>query len=118
MREKFHFGKQIKKIRVAQGITQLQLGERIGRTQALISYVEKTGKANEDVLYAIAKILGVSIEQVLNPTDETAMIQFNKSLNKDALYIQMSNEIKYLKAQIEDYKEIIKSLSSGKANKK
>jgi len=92
----------------------MQLGEQIGKTQALISYIEKTGKANEDVLQAIAKSLNISVEQIVNATDEGATKQFNQSLNKDALYKQLLSEIAYLKMQIEDYKEIINTLSLEK----
>jgi transcriptional regulator with XRE-family HTH domain len=112
MKAKFHCGIQIKKIRVANGITQIQLGEKIGKTQALVSYIEKTGKANEDILMDIAKALNVNIEQLVNPTDDAAAQQFNKSLNKDALYKQLLSEIDYLKSLIEDYKEIIKNLTT------
>jgi transcriptional regulator with XRE-family HTH domain len=117
MKSKFHCGQQIKKIRISQSITQIQLGEKIGKTQALISYIEKTGKANEDVLISIAKVLNVSLEQIITPTDETAIIQFNKSLNKDALYKHLIAEIEYLKVQIEDYKEIIKNFSTAASRK-
>jgi transcriptional regulator with XRE-family HTH domain len=111
MKAKFHSGLQVKKIRVASGITQIQLGEKIGKTQALVSYIEKTGKANKDILEDIAKALNVGIEQLLNATDDSALQQFTKSLNKDALYKQLLSEIDYLKKQIEDYKEIIKNFT-------
>ena len=101
-------------LRMGSGITQMQVGEQIGNTQALISYIEKTGKANEDVLQAIAKSLNISVEQIVNATDEGATKQFNQSLNKDALYKQLHSEIAYLKMQIEDYKEIINTLSLEK----
>lgn len=101
-------------LRMGIAITQMQLGEQIGKTQALISYIEKTGKANEDVLQAIAKSLNISVEQIVNATDEGATKQFNQSLNKDALYKQLLSEIAYLKMQIEDYKEIINTLSLEK----
>ncbi len=112
MKAKFHCGLQIKKIRLANNITQTQLGEKIGKTQALVSYIEKTGNVNEDVLQEIAKALNVNIEQLITPTDEAALQQFNKSINKDALYKQLISEISYLKSLIEDYKETIKILSS------
>jgi transcriptional regulator with XRE-family HTH domain len=111
---KFHCGQQVKKLRVSKGITQVQLGEMIGKTQALVSYIEKTGKANEDVLHAISRVLNVSIEQILNATEDAALIQFNESLNKDALYKRLNDEITYLKSQIEDYKQIIRSFSLKK----
>ena len=101
-------------LRMGSGITQMQLGEQIGKTQALISYIEKTGKTNEDVLQAIGKSLNISVEQIVNATDEGATKQFNHSLNKDALYKQLLSEIAYLKMQIEDYKEIINTLSLEK----
>jgi transcriptional regulator with XRE-family HTH domain len=116
MSAKFHCGQQIRKLRVNKGITQIQLGEMIGKTQALVSFIEKTGKANEDVLQAISRALNVSIEQILNATEEAAFSQFNESLNKDALYKRLTNEITYLKSQIEDYKEIIRNFSLNKRN--
>ena len=101
-------------LRMGSGITQMQLGEQIGKTQALISYIEKTGKANEDVLQEMAKSLNITVEQTVNATDEGATKQLNQPLNKDALYKQLLSEIAYLKMQIEDYKEIINTLSLEK----
>ena len=101
-------------LRMGSGITQMQLSEQIGKTQALISYIEKTGKANEDVLQAIAKSLNITVEQIVNATDEGETKKYNQPLNKDALYKQLLSEITYLKMQIEDYKEIINTLSLEK----
>lgn len=103
-------------LRMGNGITQMQLREQIGKTQALISYIQKTGNANEDALQAIAKSLNITVEQIVNATDEGATKKFNQSLNKDALYKQLLSEIAYLKMQIENYKEIINTLSLEKKN--
>ena len=103
-------------LRMGNGITQMQLREQIGKTQALISYIQKTGNANEDALQAVAKSLNITVEQIVNATDEGETKQYNQPLNKHALYKQLLSEIAYLKMQIENYKEIINTLSLEKKN--
>ena len=76
-------------LRMGNGITQMQLREQIGKTQALISYIQKTGNANEDALQAVAKSLNITVEQIVNATDEGETKQYNQPLNKDALSLAL-----------------------------
>jgi transcriptional regulator with XRE-family HTH domain len=45
-----HIGLQIKLARIAKGLTQQELAERIFRTRPLISYIEQKGEVNDKTL--------------------------------------------------------------------
>lgn len=52
-----HIGLQIKLARIAKGLTQQELGERIFKTRPLVSHIEQKGEVNEKTLADIRKIL-------------------------------------------------------------
>ena len=76
-------GKQIKKARKARDVTQKQLGEAIGFSEAHISYIE-TGKRNISVdkikqIVKVAKeILKGGIDKILNYFELDVDVKVNK----------------------------------------
>ncbi len=54
---KEHIGQKIKAIRTIKNITQEGLGEKIWKTRALISYLERTCSVNEYTFKEIAEAL-------------------------------------------------------------
>lgn len=62
MQHRFRIGGQISVLRNRQGLTQKELGDKVGIDQAEISRIER-GVANptEDTLAAIARALGVEL---------------------------------------------------------
>ena len=79
-KEEFYqvFGKNIKKIRKSHGMTQQQLGERIGCNDSMVSQIETGGKGTGVYnLYKIAQILGVQ-PQILMPYGEIEDISKDK----------------------------------------
>ena len=57
------FADQLRKWRKAKGLTQLQLAQKLGRTQGVIAHYEKgIRKPDLDVVPEIARILGVAVE--------------------------------------------------------
>ncbi len=57
-----HLGKIIKKLRIHAELTQQQLAESIGKTKALVSHIENTGKVNYYTLQQIATALHTSVD--------------------------------------------------------
>ena len=104
---KNHIGNQIKKIRTLKGFTQEKLANSIGKTRPLISYFERTGIINKYTLQDIATALNVSISFIEN-FEETNLQYVKKNENiklneeqENLLFVNMQNEIKFLKNTIE-----------------
>jgi len=54
-------------------MTQVELAERVHVTQGAISMIEDGSRqASLDVIKAIAQTLGVTIDELLRPTEKTA----------------------------------------------
>lgn len=112
MKKKFHCGIKVKQYRLLRGFSQADLGEKVGKTQAMISFIEKKGVVNKSLLNEIAHALDVSIEQLEYEDDDKIIDKFNKSLNKEAYYRHLQEEIEYLRITIEDLKKIIFKLTT------
>lgn len=57
------FAEHLRKCRKAKGLTQLQLAQKLGKTQGVIAHYEKgIRKPDLDVVPEIARILGVPVE--------------------------------------------------------
>lgn len=83
-----HAGKKIKIIRAIKGLSQQELAEKVGRTRALISHIELTGKVNH---YTLVQIL-----RVFKMTEE----DFEKYHPKESMKLYSEEELK------EEYKEL------------
>ncbi|WP_427137247.1 helix-turn-helix domain-containing protein [Psychrobacillus psychrodurans] len=63
-------GEQIKKWRLVRNMNQEELAERLNTTKQTVSRYEKgERKANQDVLFELAKILNVSINEFFPKTE-------------------------------------------------
>ena len=64
-------GESLKKLRLSKGLSQLQLGERIGIPQSHVSKIEsgKTG-VDSQTLYKLSKALDVDMETVYKLTKQ------------------------------------------------
>lgn len=57
------FAEHLRKCRKAKGLTQLELAQKLGKTQGVIAHYEKgIRKPDLDVVPEIARILGVPVE--------------------------------------------------------
>ena len=56
-----HIGLQIKLARIAKGLTQQELAERIFKARPLISHIEQKGEVNERTLADIKKLYGILV---------------------------------------------------------
>lgn len=56
-------GIRIRELRLAQGLSQVELGKKIGLTQkAITTYERETREPNIETIKALAKVFGVSVE--------------------------------------------------------
>ena len=62
-------GNEIRKIRKKFELTQVQLAEKLGVTQTRISNMEKQKTVTVEMLRKIAKVLGVSVKDLINNSD-------------------------------------------------
>lgn len=60
---------EIRKIRRKFELTQVELAEKLGVTQARISNMEKQKTVTVEMLRKIAKALGVSVKEVINNSE-------------------------------------------------
>lgn len=68
-----YIGKRIKKFRNAHNLTTEELAEKIGTTRATITrYENGVRKANQDVLFQLADIFNVSVDDFFPPRNNTA----------------------------------------------
>jgi transcriptional regulator with XRE-family HTH domain len=67
---KLYIASQIKKYRKLAGLTQKELGEKIGvKHNTISSYESGTNEPEQDMLFKIANALGVSINDLFPPTE-------------------------------------------------
>ncbi len=112
-----HTGKKIKLLRNIKNITQEDLAEKINKTRALVSHIEKTGKVNHYTLLNILKVFKINEAEFETFNEEKAVkktpaeyelkVETN-ILNDKVEYYQ--NENKLLREIIESQKELIKNL--------
>ncbi len=117
-----HLGKKIRKARINKDITQDQLANKIGRTRALISHIEQTGKVNHYTLAAIAKSLSLTIDDIEFIDEKQTVTTKKQILENDTLRNEIGNlkkENALLKEFVESQKKLIATLekNSGKKNR-
>ena len=108
---KVHIGKGIKKHRQLKGLTQQDLADKIGKTQALISSFEKSGIINKYTLQEIAEALSISVENLHSDDILNESQVISKELQKEKYYTHLLEEIEYLKAIVNNQLNIIQALS-------
>lgn len=113
--QKEHLGKKIKRLRAYRGLTQEGLAEELGKTRSLVSFLERTGNINKYTLEEIAKILGVTVEE-LNDAPSTSIAQeptsYKSIEHHTKLIEQLKKENEFLKETIQHQWELLKALSS------
>lgn len=74
-------GQQIKKYRIAKGITQEQLGELVGVTTQAVSKWERGGTPDAELLPALARVLSVSIDALYGLGDENLSLTIARRIH-------------------------------------
>jgi len=72
-----HIGRNISRIRELRGMKQEALAAAIGVSQQSISNIEASETVDEEKLFAIAKILGVTPHAITNFSEESVINYFN-----------------------------------------
>lgn len=66
-----HVGRRLRELRVAKGLTQAELGERLGVTQqAVANYEAGNDRLTAARLYQAAKALGVGVGELFEGIEE------------------------------------------------
>jgi transcriptional regulator with XRE-family HTH domain len=81
-----HVGMRVKEIRTALGLTQAELGERLGWTGQVVSFVENGRRQlNVDELLVVARALGGRVIGLLNPLgDRETRVRLSSGETLDA----------------------------------
>ena len=113
--QKEHLGKKIKRLRAYRGLTQEGLAEELGKTRSLVSFLERTGNINKYTLEEIAKILGVTVEE-LNDGPSASIVKeptsYKSIEHHTKLIEQLIKENEFLKETIHHQWELLKALST------
>lgn len=64
MRKTVQLGKNIKLARIARGLTQAELADKIHKTRSLISHIEQTGKVHTETYHLILDVLEMGEDQL------------------------------------------------------
>ena len=105
---------RLKKIRLANNISQSFLAKKLGFTQKAYSKIENNEtKLNVDVLQRISEILNVPIEYFFNNSQQLILNDFSNRTGGDNVIYE-----NYITEQMEElFKEIIKSKDEVIASK-
>jgi|GEM_PF-3404057 len=109
MEESLHLGHRVAFFRKLKGINQKDLGIKINKTRALISFIERTGKINHKTLKLIAETLGITMED-LHMTDEELALFKNSGINslKSQLDDKVVLELEFYKRENELLHKMLK----------
>ncbi len=119
-----HSGEKIKLLRQLKGMNQENLSEKIGKTRALVSHIETTGKVHYETLLTILKNLEISEEDFKNFDGKDLKIGQSKDQKKyeseivdlKELLARMKKENSMLKDLVGSQKEIIDLLKEKTKN--
>ena len=106
-----HIGRKISKIRELKGMKQETLASLIGVSQQTISRIEQSEEVDEERLGQIAKALEVSVEAILNFSEDAVINHMNNIHNNHdssvnaVIYYQLSPVDKI----VELYERLLKS---------
>lgn len=109
-----HLGLRIQLARIEKGMNQDDLSHAIGKSKALISHIERTGKVKYSTLKLISKALGISIEKLNSQPESEANSQASniEMLNLTIESLRKENEL--LKELLENQKRIISLMDTNK----
>jgi len=119
-----HLGEKIRLLRLMSNLSQEELGSKIGRTKALISRLEKTGKGSYYTIEAIAKAFHMTVEQIIAFESKPQKLQKEyemlsstyeanvKELEKEVDRLNSENQL--LRQTLEAHQSLIKELKTKK----
>lgn len=83
-------GDRIRKARLTKGLTQTELGKRVGLSQGMVTYYEVRGVSpSPELLLKLARVLDVTVEELVGqrsrtkpPADTPDSVQLWRRVNK------------------------------------
>ena len=105
-----HIGKKIKLLRHLNGMNQEELSQKIGKTRALISHIEQTGKVHHETLLTILGIFNISEEEFKN--FQGSDIKIGKAKDQKLFESELSDlkeELSRLKKENDILKDLVES---------
>jgi transcriptional regulator with XRE-family HTH domain len=110
-----HIGLKIKMARMAAGMKQEDLAEKINKSRPLVSHIEQTGKANYYTLKKICKVLDMDIATLDSVSNEPGNRNTENYKNEIKRLLE---EINLLKELVQSQKEVIGELRKKKVSRK
>ena len=104
-----HHGRNIRSIRLLQGIKQELFARKMGVSQQYVSKLERQKKISLEKLNAAAKVLCVSVEAIEN-FNENAMLIAPMDQEKEPHLDSMKEVIEYFREEIAKRDKIIEEL--------
>lgn len=109
MEDNLHLGHRVAFFRKLKGINQKDLAEKINKTRALVSFIERTGKINHRTLKLISETLDISMED-LHMSDEELNLFKNSGISslKSKLDDKVILELEFYKRENELLHKMLK----------
>lgn len=105
-----HIGLKIKLARIAKGLTQQDLAEKIFKTRPLVSHIEQTGIVNSRTLEEIKKVLDMP-DDVNHELNEPGLVYETNRVPSGNKFVQQElehalREIELLKAELDTLRQL------------
>jgi len=105
-----HIGEKVKLLRQINGMNQEMLSEKIGKTRALISHIEKTGKVNHETFLSIIDCFNISEQDFKNFEGNDIKIGISKDKKQhEAIISELREVLARVKKENEMLKDIVAS---------
>lgn len=74
---------KLREVRVKKGIGQIELAQKVGLTQGMISQIEtKSRRARPQIMEEIARVLDCSVEEISETNEPSLVVQFIRNCKK------------------------------------
>jgi transcriptional regulator with XRE-family HTH domain len=105
-----HIGLKIKLARIAKGLTQQDLADKIFKTRPLVSHIEQTGNVNSKTLEEIKKVLDMQ-EELGNELNEPGVLYEGNGTVQRSIFVQQElehalREIELIKSELDTLRQL------------
>ena len=105
-----HIGLKIKLARIAQGLTQQDLADKIFKTRPLVSYIEQTGIVNTRTLEEIKSVLDMT-DNLNHELNEPGLVYETNRVASGNKFVQQElehalREIELIKSELDTLRQL------------
>ena len=105
-----HIGLKIKLARIAQGLTQQDLADKIFKTRPLVSYIEQTGIVNSRTLEEIKSVLDMT-DNLNHELNESGLVYETNRVASGNKFVQQElehalREIELIKSELDTIRQL------------